>query len=428
VSSPRSDRREARAGHGIPARRDLGEGVGAFGQRRRGGAHDIEAHGGRDGQRRCEREIDRRRGRATRTRPDQIGAHAVAIAVAKALAAQLDAGVQHVRAERTPYARRHAAGQREVAAVLCAESELRHRIAQRLALDEHVGELARPRLLDGHVAAAIEDEIERRHFGAGGRLRDASRQTLLLPDQARAARALVVADPRRRIDLIELVVATHPRGVVGDVERRTVIGEEREIAAGALIAHGGRRQEFAVIVAVVHAGVARAIRTTADRRVQALAALAATEPRHQVHRAADTGAAELDRDRAAIQLDLTERVHREPSEIDGDLRELRERHVIDEHRGVTGRRPAHADRRERTEPAEAAPLRACRCRDRVRDRRRRRLLVGVKDGDERRIAERPRPIASGAILNLAFDDDRLALRILRTRRPRGEQHRANEEK
>ena len=72
---------------------------------------------------------------------------------------------------------------------------------------------------------------------------------------------------------------------------------------------------------MVKVQVARAERACAERCTEALAALAAAEPGDKVDRAADARTAELDRYRPTIELDLAERIEREPTEIRGDRSE-----------------------------------------------------------------------------------------------------------
>jgi hypothetical protein len=75
---------------------------------------------------------------------------------------------------------------------------------------------------------------------------------------------------------------------------------------------------------------------------------------------------------------------------------------------VARRHAAHAHRLERAEPAERSRERADGLAERVGDRRRRRMLVGVNDRDERRVAEQPCAIARGRRVRRrgrAIDDD-----------------------
>ena len=142
---------------------------------------------------------------------------------------------------------------------------------------------------------------------------------MALVRDAQAADRAAIDDDRARVDaieLIELVVRAQHVRVVGLVERRAVVGEERVVAARALIAERRRRLDaLAVAIAVVQPQVTRTVRAGTDRRADALAALAATEPRDEVERTADACTAELDGHRAAIELDLAERIEREAAEI-----------------------------------------------------------------------------------------------------------------
>src|SRR3954454_19601251 len=103
--------------------------------------------------------------------------------------------------------------------------------------------------------------------------------------------------------------------------------------------------------------VPRAERSAADRDAHPFAMLAASQSRHEVERATDARAPELDWNTAAIQLDRAERVEREPPEVRRDRRDPRERHAVDQHDRVSGCRATHGDRFVCAESAEGSRLR-----------------------------------------------------------------------
>ena len=177
---------------------------------------------------------------------------------------------------------------------------------------------------------------------------------------------------------------------------------------------------------MAEAGAAGAERAGPQRDVPALAGAAAADPGDQVEGAADTGAAELDRHAAAVQLDVAEAVELEARQIHGGGAEPRQRHAVDQDLGVARRGAAHRHRREAAQPAQRAALGA--------DRGAHRLgeaaglagaLVDVHDGDERRAGQGLAAVAglgvvAGQVTQAAarrpiVDDDDLVRRLGRGR-------------